>query len=455
MASLEKREFGTAYNQLERKVMFDKRDEHIGWVEVTSSNTLKLKESPFKRSYKNVVKKGYYVSDAKIDTEYYIKDTEDMPKNGECISIDVDGENEKIKKDSSGGYKRAIRYEVGNYHKVRLNLPKPDFTKDEFLYELRRSWNTEPEMNIGNILGLQIVSCPQSELGRGGLGSISANRNKSGSFSKGYRGRMKRIVKNYIADELRKGNNKNYKMEVLGNKKYNVKRNPNIKEYNYSKPLSSIHDFEKIKDKNLFNIPLIMENVDFNTGEKLAPHVVIHYQVSALVRTPRFEKVEKIREIIKDVLKEKTLYQLYALETASIGKIALAYARLNLYDKVDNSDIKDAVGRLTTWLEESTQSLKQERMIEKQIEDRTISQKRWENLQWSDKRVMNEILRKYEHTGKGWRNIYELDVDKSIPLLNCIVKLSNNNLILVRKNYTEVKPVFESKDEKDAYTKDD
>ena len=95
---LNEREFGAWFAPFEKKLIFDQKDAHIGWVVPINNNTFKLQESPFYQRCRNY---SYIVSDENL-----------MPPQNVCIEVEVGKIDKKIKFDPK---KKSLMGDHDNY----------------------------------------------------------------------------------------------------------------------------------------------------------------------------------------------------------------------------------------------------------------------------------------------------------------------------------------------------
>ena len=67
---------------------------------------------------------------------------------------------------------------IDRYNDYQIRLPKLNIGYKDFLYHCSSSWLNAEEDNLDTMLALQLVSCPSSFYGVGGIGAAAAKISK-------------------------------------------------------------------------------------------------------------------------------------------------------------------------------------------------------------------------------------------------------------------------------------
>ena len=171
MFDLTKREYGEWFAPFEYELIFLKQEEHIGWVEITSNNTFKLKLTPFYGKHRNY--------------EYIIPDPKTMPPQNKCIEVKpfkIIADPRFNNKSLYGNYNNYCI--VDGYREYKIELPKPKIDYKDFLYYISSSWINAEDDYLDTMLALNAVSCPSSFYGIGGIGSAAVKISKGAILKK-------------------------------------------------------------------------------------------------------------------------------------------------------------------------------------------------------------------------------------------------------------------------------
>jgi len=157
--NLDKRGLGALFAPFERELIWEY--EHRGWVHWMGRNKFILRKSPF--------------SNHKSQFEY-LTPPDICPSENEFIKLEVGKliiTNPRMIRRTTFLEFSAQYYEVMSYRLVSLKLPKPYLNPKGFLHHLTYNWKNAEDDHLDFSLALQLLSCPESLYGKGGIGSQS------------------------------------------------------------------------------------------------------------------------------------------------------------------------------------------------------------------------------------------------------------------------------------------
>ncbi len=326
---LNKREYGEWFAPFEQELIFLKKEEHIGWVEYTSDNTFKLKLSPFYGEYRKY--------------EYIVADPKTMPPQGKCIEV----KPFKLIHDPLFNTKNLYgKYQnyciIDRYNDYQIRLPKLNIGYKDFLYHCSSSWLNAEEDNLDTMLALQLVSCPSSFYGVGGIGAAAAKISK-GKLSTAIIPELNNTYKTIVAENFQTMNDKymfNMAKTSTDRKQINHIRQVNLPEVNYCCPCATMNEAQKVTETIPIQIPMLVKGATYLNASKLAePYFVLQYQLTALMHTPTFGDSNSALKEIEDNIRLMSSCDLpFNFDANTVNKLALAFNRL--YLKEDNSELK-------------------------------------------------------------------------------------------------------------------
>jgi len=308
---------------------------HVGWVEWTkNSPSFNLRKNPFSKTLKSPF-------------TYVVPEEISIPEEG-LIRVNV-GEIVKIPKISEdslyGEYSQF--YIVEGYESLKSDeLPKPYLKKDDFLYKLAANWIGEENKNFGKELAINILSCPKSIYGIGGIGAQSFAPFGSIKELKS----LNSSIKNLLPQDFL-GQNKIYQYKSLQTKedseraKYEInKKSSDEISYNYLFDLSP----ETERFAMPTQIPILIPEGSYKKDEWGLDRDVFDYHMTALLLTPAVEEnmQKKLTEVVEKT--GKTILRKANLETkidnSGILRLANAWCRLEFknylveddFDKIKN-----------------------------------------------------------------------------------------------------------------------
>ncbi|MFE3845412.1 hypothetical protein ACFL1L_00940 [Thermoplasmatota archaeon] len=303
---------------------------HVGWMEWTSNNTFRLNKNPL---IKNPQSPYIYV----IPQEVNIPINEGLIRvNPEKIKKDVEIPNKKM----YGTYSNKFCI-VDKYEPVDINkLPKPYISKDEFLYKITDNWVGDVQKQFSKEIAINILSCPKSNYGIGGIGAQSLCP---------YGGKQELIflnssLKNILPNDFL-NKNKKYMYKPIKTERdlrfANSDINKNIADeisYNYLYTPSPQSKLYLIPTQ----IPLIIPEVFYKPDRWGLDRDVLDYQLSALLLNPYIEEntqknlINIITKTAQDILMKSNIQAL--LDNTGVIRLAKAWCRLEYKQKIDEND---------------------------------------------------------------------------------------------------------------------
>jgi len=192
---LNEREFREWFAPWEQELIFVKKEEHIGWVEHTGAQTFKLKLAPF---YDQCRKYEYIASSPDL-----------LPPQSSCIEVkplEISQHPLFEEKSLFGKYQNYCI--IDSYKEYKIRLPKLNIGYKDFLYHASVNWTHAEEDDLDILLGLQLVSCPSSFYGKGGIGTLAAKQTSYGKLSNQIVPQLNNTYNSIIATNFRKTNDK-------------------------------------------------------------------------------------------------------------------------------------------------------------------------------------------------------------------------------------------------------
>jgi hypothetical protein len=302
---------------------------HAGWIKWIDHQSFKLHKNPFST---------WPLS----PFTYLVPENVSIPEEG-LIRANV----EKICKIPSflgtgtlGIYSNQFCI-VDGYELFKIDeLPKPFLTKDEFLHRLTHNLVGEINENFSKELAINILSCPKSIYGIGGIGAQSFSSVGGKKDLKG----LNTLIKHLLP------------MDFLGqNKAYRYK--PILTELDCQKANSDVtrKASNEISFNYLFNlspqvkrfamptqIPILVPDIKYQKNEWELDRDILDYQMSALLFTPIIDETaqKKLTNVVEKT--GKTILRKANLETtvdaSGILRLAKAWCRLEFKNNLAEDD---------------------------------------------------------------------------------------------------------------------
>ncbi|HLB72188.1 MAG: hypothetical protein OIN88_13445 [Candidatus Methanoperedens sp.] len=334
---LNKREFGSWFAPFEHELIWVKNQEHIGWVVHVSNIAFKLHYTPFFKQCKNFT--------------YIAPSPELMPPENMCIEIKPLKIVRKVKFDGKDLYGEYDNYcIIDGYKEYKVQVQKPNLGYKDFLYHCARNWDNAEEDCIDKMLALQLVSCPSSFYGKGGIGAISSKISPYGKLSKSILSQLSSTYNGIISPNFQQVNDQ-YFFNLIKTSSdvnhINVIRKNRQCEVNYCRPCIT-YDDARITSGNIpIQIPMLIKNANYTKSDGLEEvYLLLQYQLTALMHYPAFGNtnaaLSNVENNIRRLIEERMLENIFAIDSNTLNKLALSFCRLHLTDDVSDHRIQDA-----------------------------------------------------------------------------------------------------------------
>jgi hypothetical protein len=302
---------------------------HVGWIHWINHQSFKLHKNPFSTWPSSPF-------------TYLVPEDVSIPEEG-LIRVNV----EKIYKIPDFSKTRTLGIYTNQfcitdgYESIKTDtLPKPYLTKDEFLSRLIDNWIGEKDENFSKELAINILSCPKSIYGIGGIGAQSFS-----SF--GTKKNLKDLnisIKHFLpVDFLSQNKNYRYKpiMTEIDAENANMavmKKESNEISYNYLFNLSP----ETQRFAMPTQIPILLPDVKYRKSNWDLDRDILDYHMNALLLQPVITESlqKKLIEVIK-ITGKKILHKVdmeTTVDAAGILKLAKAWCRLELKNVLVEDD---------------------------------------------------------------------------------------------------------------------
>jgi len=420
-----------------------RKDEHAGFIEWYSSHSFRLKKTPFSNHYSSFL---YVVP----------KEVKNIPEQG-LIRVKT-GELHKeihLPPNSTYGHYSNQAYIVEGYELLNIDsLPKPRISKDELLFYVAEEWAGADDYPLfRKEMAYNLLSCQKDFFGTGGIGVETFAPTGTKQTMKF----LKSSINHLLPEDFKKHNDifEYDFIEKEGDLKITNERrnNPHSNEI-------SFNDMSKLPTNLSIQIPLIIpDDFPHKSISYLNPDV-LDYQLSALLFKPVIEPnlIEEFTNLAKETseyIDKNYTEETLLIDRLSLIKIACASCRLEMKNKLDEDmlpGIKDELlGMFKEYAEEH-----RDRMI--------AGGRRYNipitplplrlNLTVDANKFYKEIFavdKLNEEIGVTWMSTETLKQRPNLKyindftILNSLTELNNANLILQRKNYSEILVVDYSK----------
>ncbi len=436
---LNKREFGCWFAPFERELLFVKKEEHIGWVEHTSDKTFKLKLTPFYEQYRNY--------------EYIAPEPNLLPPQKLCVEVKPFKIIREPEFNNKNLYGKNQNYcIIDGFKEYNVKMQKPDIGYKDFLYHCSVNWKNVEEDNIDKMLALQLVSCPSSFYGKGGVGTMASKLSSHGKLSKTIVPQLNSTYNSILATNFQKMNDKYFfnmvktprDMEFI-----NQIRRSSLCEINYCKPCLTINEAQMITESIPIQIPLLIKYATYKKADELAePYLLLQYQLTALMHNPSFgdsnSALNKIENNIWKIIEERKHENIFKVDANTVNKLALSFSRLYLNDDVKTEEINEATEMFFTHLNDWKPYI---------IESTKLSDFR-NNMHPIDtlfkfsndhQKFLVELQKLHDETNEKWVDWVELEKrlkKKKMNLANDIaLDLNNLGLIIQQYNFSKIRKV--------------
>lgn len=252
---------------------------HVGWVRWGPGGQFQLLKSPFR--------------DTIFYDHYYRLPPDLRPKENSLVELEVEGPSRKLlgQINNTTYFKYKEYYDVVAIKDLDINkvvlLQKPYLERDEFLDRITCNWKNASEDHLDVSLALQLLSCPASIYGTGGIGSKSAapiNHTKKPLVD------LKKTINRLLPTEFLRGS-KLYQYNFIEDSKtlseVEAKRiKGDVSEVSYN----HLWRFPPKSVNTPINIPTLIYNSVYNPKNLEMDIDVLEYILTALAIRPHIEK---------------------------------------------------------------------------------------------------------------------------------------------------------------------
>ena len=417
------------------------KNDHTGFIEWRGNNVFRLKKTPFSDHYYPFL--------------YAVPDDVVIPEQG-LIRVKT-GElhrEVRLQKNSTIGDYTNQTYIAEGYELIDTNsLPKPSISKDEFLDYVVDNWRGSDNFPLfKREVAYNILSCQKDFFGIGGVGVETfapAGSSQTMKF-------LKSSIGGLLPDEFKK---KNEMFEYDFILKEDEVKIANDRRNDPRSSEVSFNDMSRLPSKmNVTNlgiqIPLILPDDVIYRSLDYYNQDVMDYQLRALLIKPIIEPtlIEKFTDLAiqtSEYVNKNYTEETLLLDRLAHIKIACASCRLELKDKLTEDMLPRIKDELSEMFKEYADTYR-DRMLAGgvarwNIPMQPLSERH--NLTIDANKVYRELLgmdKQNKEIGITWMSSDEV---KKRPNLKCIndftlqkafIELNNANLILQRKNYSEL-----------------
>jgi hypothetical protein len=307
---------------------------HSGWAKFVGRRRVQLRKSPFLPSDPT--------------REYVIPDDMTLDEN-ELVELSVGGSGFLVRSMPRGS---AIAddyvklFEVVGIERLKVPLPRPFLDTDDFLARVIVNWRSGEEDHLDKSIALQLLSCPRTAIGPGGIGSQSFDLSGAPKALD----RLKRSVDLNLPLEFSRPNPR-YEMDFLSSlsdlsalRKKVVGGEIEEISYNYLKMVDpSHHPLPQ-------HVPTIVYNSTYRPVTSSPDPDVIEFQLYGLWLRPvvNEEMISRIESMLGLILEESDpSFAGYNIDfdQDAMAKIAMALCRLYRRDRLD----EDMLSRSRRW----------------------------------------------------------------------------------------------------------
>lgn len=440
--NLNKRESGALFAPFERELIWGY--EHIGWVHWTGRNKFILRKSPFS----NHTSRFEYLTPPDI-----------CPPENEFIEVEVGnliGTNPRLTRGTTFVEFSNQYYEVMSYKPASLKklLHTPYLKRDDFLHHITYNWRDAESDHLDISLALQILSCPESVYGKGGIGTQSINLHSA--MKKPYKD-FKSTINLLLPTNFRE-KNRVYEYDFIEkyadfNMVIDRRNSTNCSELSYN-----YLDFIPQQPRELIpiQVPTVIQNAEYREGTKYFDPDVLEYLLTALMIRPPFNEnmINELREGLILVREEVNPY--YAgdhvpFDENALAKLANAFCRLELKEQLTPGMFSKAKKCFLELYHEFYDA--RETLFSREDDRSWITPSvrvSYANLQLdaNDLSVLREIIRTNREQGLRYVPVEEIRRSQRIANLSdyelhsSLQRLVEAGQIIHRMNYTEFMPLF-------------
>ena len=374
-------------------------EKHVGWVIPIDNQKFRLQISPFHKDTREHV--------------YILPERGMMPNTSKPVYVEgIERKEAKLdakKRSVFGKYWRKYLF-VEKLEEYKIRKTKPDISLDDFFAACSYNWNYANEDDLDKMIALQLVSCPSSIAGNGGLGSLSSRITKGGSFGKMYVSQLnntfKAIVPSdfYSSHEVYRFKFLNREATKLGNITPSALRfRPSTFELNYVKPCTTVEQAIEFPNKYPVQIPLLVRHSSYNKKVNDYQYDILQYQLSALIHRPEFtdEKLKSFEKSVKKMIELKN-NKVLDVDPFAINKLALAFSRLHLTDELESAEIRDATELLVNQWEDWEYYLEKQKDLTRYRQSLTSTSDVTAQFSPVEMDVYVALQKSHDETGNLW-----------------------------------------------------
>ena len=337
---------------------------------------------------------------------------------------------------------------VDGYSDYRIELQKPKISYKDFLYHSSSSWQNAEEDNLDTMLALQLVSCPSSFYGVGGIGAAAAKISK-GKLSTTIIPELSSTYKTTVATNFQKMNDKymfNMAKTSIDRKNINHIRQVNLPEINYCCPCVTVDEAQKVTETIPIQIPMLVKGATYTNASKLAePYYVLQYQLTALMHTPTFgDSNSALKEIESNIRLMSSSDLPFNFDANTVNKLALAFNRLYLKEDIATVKINEAIKTFFAYARDWQPYIKESASTTK-FRNTHNPTDMLVNFSNDHQKFLVELQKLHDETNKKWISWDELknkfDEKKWHILAEIATELNNLGFIIHQHNFSQIRKV--------------
>ena len=299
---------------------------HAGWVKFVGQRTFKLRKSPYKEPES---KHSYILPDDIEVVDDELVELEVSQKYVRARSL-VGGSTE------AGEYDEY--YVVEALKRLELRMPRPYLDSGDFLHRVSINWKDADKDGLDRALALQLLSCPESLMGPGGIGSQSFNLSSKQRPLDQLKGSILRSLPREFSRP-----NKQYDFTFIESKDDLKALRRRVMQ---GKVREASYNYFKMVDPTAvplpMQIPTVIYNAEYRSRTSEVDPDVIEYLLQALMIRPVVPEsaVAEIERSIAAVLEEvEPAYAQISVpfDQDAIAKIAMAICRMEYKRNIDDT----------------------------------------------------------------------------------------------------------------------
>ncbi|NLI73570.1 MAG: hypothetical protein GX369_02190 [Euryarchaeota archaeon] len=411
---------------------------HVGWVRFSGQRRFNLRKSPF---LPVDIKRVYHIPD---DIELY---------DEELVELDVGPSLKRIdsimrRTTLVGDFEE--HYLVENVRRLTTELPRPFLEKDEFLSRLVDNWKGGKSDHLDKALALQMLSCPRTPLGPGGIGTQSFDLSGASKALDN----LRKTISMHLPTEFSRPNGR-FELAFLSSRENLTELRNRIvsgrvdeASYNYLKMVDpSHHPLPQHVPTILYNSQYIPKNTDPDPD-------ILEYQLCGLMLHPVVseEIIEHIECTLSNILEESDpSYAGYNVpfDQDALSKIAMALCRLHQKNYLDENMLDQS----KSWFKDMYRQFADLRIYysrpggSTRIGPEVDTSYAYISLGPRDNEVLREIFRGVNEVGLDY--VSYAGLKKSLrpkkitasQVRDSIQRLISNGLIISRENDNLFRPV--------------